>query len=162
MPHGAEQVHRGDERFRLRDRGWYGKGWLSWIAFEPRRSALGYLLESPDLPMASYVKSLVGNDTRFLFLDSKKMRNPGPPHLCRDLLSSDGRTFTGSSAHCRSQSQNSIKRGWNTSERSWKTWSALTLWIRITIAACTRGWSTALAWKSRRGWCQTALCASWP
>lgn len=70
-----------------------GKGWLSRIAFGPRRSALGNLPESPDLPMASYVKSLLGNDTQFLFLDSKKMRDPSPPHFSRDLLSSDGRNL---------------------------------------------------------------------
>ena len=70
-----------------------GKGWLSRIAFGPKRSALGNLPESPDLPMASYVKSLLGNGTQFLFLDSKKMRDPSPPHFSRDLLSSDGRNL---------------------------------------------------------------------
>ncbi len=68
-----------------------GKSWATSIAFGPKHSALRNLPESPDkFPMASYVKSLVGGGIDFLFLDSKKMRLPSPPHSNRERLSSDG------------------------------------------------------------------------
>lgn len=68
-----------------------GRGWVTSIAFGSKRSALRNLPESPDkFPMASYVKSLLGGGIDFVFLDSKKMRLPSPPHLNRERLSSDG------------------------------------------------------------------------
>jgi len=84
----------GADTFNIETSDRPGKGWVTRIAFGSKRSTLGNLPESPDsFPMASHVKSLLGNGVTFLFLDSKKMRIPVPPHLSRDSLSSDGRNF---------------------------------------------------------------------
>ena len=81
----------GTDTFNIETSDKPGKGWVTSIAFGPRRSALRNLPESPDnFPMASYVKSLLGGGIDFMFLDSKKMRLPSPPHLNRERLSSDG------------------------------------------------------------------------
>lgn len=81
----------GTDRFNIETSDDPGKGWVTSIAFGPKRSALRNLPESPDnFPMASYVKSLLGGGIDFMFLDSKKMRLPSPPHLNRERLSADG------------------------------------------------------------------------
>lgn len=81
----------GTDSFNMETSDDPGKGWVTSIAFGPKRSALRNLPESPDkFPMASYAKSLLGGGIDFMFLDSKKMRLPSPPHLNRERLSSDG------------------------------------------------------------------------
>lgn len=81
----------GTDSFNIETSDDAGRGWVTSIAFGPKRSALRNLPESPEnFPMASYVKSLLGGGIDFMFLDSKKMRLPSPPHLNRERLSSDG------------------------------------------------------------------------
>ena len=81
----------GTDRFNIETSDDPGKGWVTSIAFGPKRSTLRNLPESPDkFPMASYAKTLLGDGIDFMFLDSKKMRRPSPPHSNRKRLSSDG------------------------------------------------------------------------
>ncbi len=81
----------GTDRFNIETSDDPGKGWVTSIAFGPKRSTLRNLPESPDkFPMASYAKTLLGGGIDLMFLDSKKMRLPSSPHSNRKRLSSDG------------------------------------------------------------------------
>ena len=57
-----------------------GQGWVTTIAFGPRRSTLGNLPESPDkFPVATFFKRKLEGRVRRIFLDSEAMRRSSPP-----------------------------------------------------------------------------------
>lgn len=68
-----------------------GKGWVTTIAFGPRRSTLGNLPESPEkFPVATYLKRQLEAGVRRVFLDSEAMRRPSPPELGDNGFAVDG------------------------------------------------------------------------
>ena len=68
-----------------------GKGWVTNIAFGPRRSTLGNLPESPTkFPMATFVKRKLENGVKPVFLDSGAMRRASPPEYGTNGFADDG------------------------------------------------------------------------
>lgn len=68
-----------------------GKGWVTTIAFGPRRSTLGNLPESPEkFPVATFLKRKLEAGVRRVFLDSEAMRNPSSPEHDANGLADDG------------------------------------------------------------------------
>lgn len=68
-----------------------GKGWVTTIAFGPRRSTLGNLPESPTkFPMATFVKRTLGTGVKPVFLDSHAMRRACPPEYGSNGFADDG------------------------------------------------------------------------
>ena len=68
-----------------------GKGWVTNIAFGPRRSTLGNLPESPTkFPMATFVKRKLENGVKPVFLDSVAMRGASPPAFGTNGFADDG------------------------------------------------------------------------
>ncbi len=68
-----------------------GKGWVTSIAFGPRRSTLANLPESPEkFPVATFVKRMLENGIRRVLLDSEAMRRPSPPEYGTNGLAEDG------------------------------------------------------------------------
>ena len=68
-----------------------GKGWVTSIAFGPRRSTLANLPESPEkFPVASFLKRMLEAGVRRMFLDTEAMRNPSPPEYGATGFADDG------------------------------------------------------------------------
>ena len=68
-----------------------GRGWVTNISFGPQRSTLRNLPESPDkFPAATYVKRVLEEKVKPLFLNSLKLRHPSPPSLKPKGFSPDG------------------------------------------------------------------------
>ena len=68
-----------------------GRGWVTTIAFGPRRSTLGNLPESPDkFPVATFLKRMLETGVRRVFLDSEAMRRPSPPEYGANGFADDG------------------------------------------------------------------------
>ena len=68
-----------------------GKGWVTNIAFGPRRSTLGNLPESPTkFPMATFVKRKLETGVKPVFLDSIAMRRASPPEYGTNGFADDG------------------------------------------------------------------------
>ena len=68
-----------------------GKGWVTSIAFGPRRSTLGNLPESQEtFPVATFFKRILESGVRRVFLDSEAMRHPSRPRYTADSLADDG------------------------------------------------------------------------
>ena len=68
-----------------------GKGWVTSIAFGPRRSTLGNLPESPTkFPMATFVKRKLEIGVKPVFLDSHAMRGASPPEYGMNGFANDG------------------------------------------------------------------------
>lgn len=68
-----------------------GKGWVTSIAFGPRRSTLAHLPESPEkFPVASFLKRMLEIGVRRMFLDSEAMRKPSPPGYGATGFADDG------------------------------------------------------------------------
>ena len=68
-----------------------GKGWVTTIAFGPRRSTLGNLPESPTrFPMATFVKRALDSGVKPVFLDGPAMRKPCPPAYGANGFADDG------------------------------------------------------------------------
>ncbi len=82
---------KGTDSFNIEVSPKAGKGWVTTIAFGPRRSTLRNLPESADrFPVSSYVKSVLGSGTHFMFLESMEIRRPSRPGRSLWRLSSDG------------------------------------------------------------------------
>ena len=68
-----------------------GKGWVTTIAFGPRRSTLANLPESPEkFPAATFLKRKLEAGIRRVFLDSDAMRRPSPPEYGSNGFADDG------------------------------------------------------------------------
>ena len=68
-----------------------GKGWVTNIAFGPRRSTLGNLPESPTkFPVATFVKRKLETGVKPVFLDSLAMRRASPPEFGVNGFADDG------------------------------------------------------------------------
>lgn len=68
-----------------------GKGWVTTIAFGPRRSTLGNLPESPDnFPVSTSVKRMLAGGIRRMCLDNEVMRRPSPPQYRINGFAEDG------------------------------------------------------------------------
>lgn len=68
-----------------------GKGWVTTIAFGPRRSTLANLPESrAKFPVATFLKRMLETGVRRVFLDSEAMRNPSPPQYGAAGLADNG------------------------------------------------------------------------
>ena len=68
-----------------------GKGWVTNIAFGPRRSTLGNLPESPTkFPMATFVKRKLETGVKPVFLDSVAMGRASPPEYGINGFANDG------------------------------------------------------------------------
>lgn len=61
------------------------------IAFGPTRPTLGNLPDSPkDFPVSTYVKRVLQDQVKVIFLESAKLRRPSPPKYQRNGFASDG------------------------------------------------------------------------
>ena len=68
-----------------------GKGWVTTIAFGPRRSTLANLPQSPEeFPVATFLKRKLATGIRRVFLDSEAMRYPSPPDYGANGFAGDG------------------------------------------------------------------------
>jgi predicted ATPase len=68
-----------------------GKGWVTTIAFGPRRSTLANLPESPErFPVATFLKRMLEAGVRRVFLDSEAMRRPSLPEYGTNGFADDG------------------------------------------------------------------------
>ena len=67
------------------------KGWVTYVALGPHRSALGGLPESPEtLPATTAVKQMLETGVTRLRPDPEAMKRPGPPGLPGKALLEDG------------------------------------------------------------------------
>ena len=82
---------RGADSYYVETAAKAGKGWVTTIAFGPRRSTLGNLPESQEkFPVATFLKRKLEGGIRRVFLDSEAMRRPSPPEYGANGLADDG------------------------------------------------------------------------
>ena len=82
---------QGTDSYHVETASKAGKGWVTTIAFGPRRSTLANLPESPEkFPVATYVKRMLAAGVRRVFLDSEAMRRPSPPEYGASGFADDG------------------------------------------------------------------------
>ena len=82
---------RGTDSFSVETTAKPGKGWVTTIAFGPRRSTLGNLPESPErFPVATFVKRTLETGVKPVFLDSLAMRRASPPTYGTNGFADDG------------------------------------------------------------------------
>ena len=82
---------RGTDSYYVETASSAGKGWVTSIAFGPRRSTLGNLPESPEkFPVASFLKGMLEAGVRRLVLNSEAMRTPSPPVYRNPGFADDG------------------------------------------------------------------------
>ena len=88
-----------------------GKGWVTSIAFGPRRSTLANLPESPEkFPVATFLKRKLEAGIRRVFLDSDAMRRPSPPEYGANGFADDGSSLPWAVRRLREQTPAEFER----------------------------------------------------